>query len=474
MPNTFSKSADKHNEACESAVYKALTTARNVQQPRPDHAAQMGQHRVGHSFLQAMFWRDESGQTLVLAAVCMVVLIAILGLSIDAGVLRYQKRLMQNAADAAALAGALELVACGSTANCEAMQTAAQDALTENGLPGSTVLTNCATNSNTKLTITVNNPPCALSGDPNKGSNNYVEVVVSQPVATVFAKIFGVNTVPIAARAESTRSAPPCVYFLSQDSTQPSLSVTNQTIQTTCTFYLGLSYSFAGNASSTGSAYLVAGAASNSTGSVTPAATFNAAPLGNPLSNLSPPTHGSCVSTNPNITSAENLEPGTYCGTVTINTNATVTFAPGLYIILGSLSINGPTLTGSGVTFYLSQGNGYSYGNSSISNVNATLSAQTTGSLQGILFFSDPSLPAGKAGLSFASWNPGSRLDGILYLPGQELFASNVTLEGNEYFGVVADYCSMNNTTFVPGTNYTSLSGGNPFLSVQTGVAIVQ
>ena len=455
-------------------MYKPLTTVRDSQQPQLDRAPLIDQYRGDHSFLQTMFWRDESGQTLVLAAVCMVVLIAMLGLSIDAGMLRYQKRLMQNAADAAALAGALELAACGSTANCAAMRTAAQDALTENGFPGSTLLTNCATSPNTKLTITVNNPPCALSSDTNKGNNNYVEVVVSQPVATVFAKILGVNTVLIAARAEATRSAPPCVYFLSQDSIQPSFSVTNQTIQTSCTFYLGLSYSFAGNASSTGSSYLVAGAAANSTGSVTPAATFNAAPLPNPLSDLSAPTPDSCAYVNPMIIGPANLQPGTYCGTLTITTNATVTFAPGIYIILGSLYVNGATLTGSDVTFYVSQGNGYSSGNSTIVNVNATLSAPTSGNLQGILYFSDPSLPAGKAGLSFKDWNPATRLDGILYLPGQELSASDVTLEGNNYFAVVADYCSMNNTNFLPSTNYSSLSNGNPFLSVHTGVSIVQ
>lgn len=118
---------------------------------------------------------SENGQTLVLAAVLLPVLMGMLGLSIDVGILRYQKRLMQNAADAAAIAGALEISACGSTSNCTAMKTAAQSALVENGLTGSSLLANCATRG-TVLQITVNNPPCAVSSDPNSGSSSYVEL----------------------------------------------------------------------------------------------------------------------------------------------------------------------------------------------------------------------------------------------------------------------------------------------------------
>lgn len=474
-PHTSFASADKPSEAMEKhAVYKVSTTVQGHQRPRSVRALVATSFVAGQEKLRASFWTEESGQTLVLAAVCMLVLVGFLGLSIDAGVLRYQKRLLQNVADAAALAGSLEIAACGTTANCSAMQTAAQDALTENGFTGSTLLKNCATSTSSKLTITLNNPPCAISTDANKGNDSYVEVVVSEPVSTVFASLLGVKTVTIAARAEATQAASPCVYFLSLDYTGASLSATNQTIQAACTFYMGLSYSLTGGASSTGSTFLVAGSASSSTGTVTPTATFNSATLANPLSTLSAPTYSSCTYTNYKVTAAASLQPGTYCGGLTIDTSSNVTLASGTYIILGALSINGPTLTGSGVTFYLSQNSKYSYGASSIQNVNATLSAPTSGSLQGILYFSDPSLPAGDAELSLQNWNPGTRLDGILYLPGQELYVSNVTLEGNAYFGVVADYCAMNNTSFLPSTDYSSLSNGTPFSSVKTGVAVVQ
>ena len=421
------------------------------------------------------FWKDESGQTIVLAAVCMILLVGMLGLSIDAGVLRYQKRQMQNLADASALAAALELSACAGTSDCSAMQTAAKAALTENGCTAS-LLTKCATRSGTKLELTMNNPPCALSSDPNTGSSSYVETIVSEPVSTVFAKTLGVSTVSVLARAEAMIPPTPCVYFLSLHSTQPSLSAGNQTIQTTCPYYLGLSYDFTGGATSSGSPYLIAGSSSSSTGTVSPTPSFNVTAQADPLSTLSAPAGANtCTYTNyPTVTGAASLKAGTYCGGLTINTSSTVSLASGTYIILGALSINGPTLTGSGVTFYVSQNGTYSYGASTIANVNATLSAPTSGSLQGILYFSDPSLPTGKAGLTLTNWNPGTRLDGILYLPGQELTASNVTLEGNNYFGIVVDYCSMNNTAFEPSNDYTSLAAGTPFPSVQQVAVLVQ
>jgi Flp pilus assembly protein TadG len=434
-------------------------TCRNV----PDHA------------IRTSFWVDESGQTLVLAAVCMVTLVGMLALSIDAGLLRYQKRQIQTMADAAALAAALEVPACAGTTNCAAMQTAAKGALTENGF-SSTVLTNCATRSGTKLELTVNNPPCALSSDPNSGNSNYVETIVSEPVPTVFAKLLGVNSVAVVARAEALKQPYPCTYFLSQSSTQPSLSLINQTISANCIFYLGLSYEFSGS-SSTGSTYLVAGAASSSTGAVSPAPIFNYPRLSDPLSGLVGPPYGSCTQTNYTVQTSRSLPSGTYCGTLTIGQSSgsaiNVTLS-GTYIVLGQLNIDNAVLSGSGVTFYLSQGNGYNYGASTISNLNANLSAPTSGSLQGILYYVDPTLPAGKAGLSVSNWNPGTRLDGILYLPGQKFSASNVTLQGTSYFGIVADYAAMNNTNLTPSTDYSALQNGTPFTTSRKAVANVQ
>ncbi len=75
--------------------------------------------------------RSESGQVLVLVAVAMLGLIATLGLVLDGGNLYLQRRALQNAADAGAMAGARELALGHTTAQAEI--TARDYAQTRNG-----------------------------------------------------------------------------------------------------------------------------------------------------------------------------------------------------------------------------------------------------------------------------------------------------------------------------------------------------
>ena len=62
--------------------------------------------------------RSESGQAVIVTAVMMAVIIGFLGLGIDVGNLRYAKRKLQLAADAAATAAGMEIYQCGATVGC--------------------------------------------------------------------------------------------------------------------------------------------------------------------------------------------------------------------------------------------------------------------------------------------------------------------------------------------------------------------
>ena len=84
----------------------------------------------------------QAGQSLVFVALGMVVLIGILGLAIDIGYYRYVRRELQTAADAAALAGAMDL-------SYSDVTTAAQAASSENGFA----------NGSNGVAVTVYNPP---------------------------------------------------------------------------------------------------------------------------------------------------------------------------------------------------------------------------------------------------------------------------------------------------------------------------
>ncbi len=145
-------------------------------------------HKIVHREPRRL-WQDESGQTLVLAAVCFAVLVAFLGLAVDVGHLRYAKHHLQLAADAAALASGLEMRVCGSATPCSAMASAVQSSLAENGFATASVVYNCATAGASPLVVMLNLPPCSLgASDMNQGRTGYLEVLLQQQVASYFAR----------------------------------------------------------------------------------------------------------------------------------------------------------------------------------------------------------------------------------------------------------------------------------------------
>jgi len=120
--------------------------------------------------------RAERGQTLVVVAVMIVVLIAFLGLVIDGGNVYAQRRQLQNAADAAALAGARAQLLKGTAA----VASAASQYATANGADGCEVVT-------TTNTVTAN---------------------VSKTVETFFVRVVGINSMPVGASATAAISTP--------------------------------------------------------------------------------------------------------------------------------------------------------------------------------------------------------------------------------------------------------------------------
>ena len=378
-----------------------------------------------------------------------LVLLSCCGLIVDLGTFELTRLQMQNAADAAALGAELS-VKGGGLASAGLLE-AAQNGFT-NGVNG--------------VTVTIVTPPAAGS---YTGSTNAIQAVVTKQVSGMFLR----NNLTLKAQATAFGVATPCVYFMNQASGTTTLNAINQTIVASCPFYIGRNYYFNGGSSSSGSQFFVASAAANSSGSISPSAAFGAPTLSDPLAYLAPPAIGACTYTNLTVSAKTTLLPGVYCGGLTITTSATVTLSPGTYIVLGSLFINGPTLNGAGVTFYISQAYGYTAGPSMIENVNQTMSAPTTGALQGILYYSDRTLPAGQVSLTMQYWNPGSRTDGIFYMYGQALTVV-CNLQPINYLGVVADHIQINNAGFAAAANYSTLANGNPFRPNGGGAGLVE
>jgi hypothetical protein len=387
---------------------------------------------------------------LVYGAGLVLVLLSCCGLILDLGSFEITKLQMQNAADAAAIGAVLAQENGGSIS--AGLQEAAQNGFTD-GASG--------------VTVSIASQP---SGGSYANSTYAIQSVVTKKVSGLLLR----TNFTLKAQATAFGVPIPCVYFLNQSSAHTTLLAVNETFVGTCPLYAGYNYNFNGGSSSSGMQFFVSSRSGNSVGVVSPNPAFGTPALSDPLAYIASPTVSGCNFVNDTVVAATTLLPGTYCGGLTITTSATVTLTPGVYIILGALNINGPTLKGPGVTFYLSQGNGYTYGASMIQNVNSVLSAPTTGTYQGILYFSDRTLPAGQANLTMQNWNPGSKTDGIVYLYNQELLLSNLTLKPVNYFGVVADYISVHNTGFNPAADYSTLAAGNPFHPVGGSAGIVE
>jgi len=149
---------------------------------------------------------SRSGQAIVIMALAMVAICGMLALAIDAGRLYFQRRLMQDAVDAGALAGAQSLV--GTVAN-------------PNGLPNyalyyalddtfATFNLNPANNDPNSgyYTSPVNNTVTDTEGGytvtavaPSGYNNKQVQVTVSFNAVATFVEILGFNQVNIVATA---------------------------------------------------------------------------------------------------------------------------------------------------------------------------------------------------------------------------------------------------------------------------------
>lgn len=353
---------------------------------------------------------DQNGQTIIMAAFLMPVLMCFLALALDMGLMFRAQRQMQIAADSAALAGAEELNYGDITAAARA--DAASNGVTH-GVGGATVV--------------VNVPP--LQG-PHAGDPAFVEAVASQPQPTFFLGVLNRNSMTVGARAVAGRGPTNnCMYTLNPTGTDISVSNGVKVDIPGCAIFSNSSSST--SMTVTGGATLnaqginlVGGYTINNGAHMTPTTpATGVAPASDPLSYLQPPSYSpsSCLP-NPNFGWGSHIiGPGgsgiaCYNG-LTIANGGTLNLQPGVYVINGALTFaGGTTTTGSGVTFYFPPG-----GSLSVSNgISFNLSAPTDGTYNGILFYQD------RANSNPATFEGGanSSMNGILYFP-----AANVTLE---------------------------------------------
>jgi Flp pilus assembly protein TadG len=118
---------------------------------------------------------NRAGTILVITAIVMIALVGLLGLVVDAGQLMTAHREIQNSADAAATAAAMDLL---------------------NGASNSTAITTGTTfvqqyNGKTNATVVINIPP--VTG-PHLGDSRFAEATVTNTVTTRFIQVVGIGT----------------------------------------------------------------------------------------------------------------------------------------------------------------------------------------------------------------------------------------------------------------------------------------
>jgi hypothetical protein len=137
---------------------------------------------------------------------------------------------------------------------------------------------------------------------------------------------------------------------------------------------------------------------------------------GDPLASLTPPAVGTQTAFNPT-----NITPGTFDNKgISLSGNNTYNFPAGTYVLDGgSFGCTGtPTITGTGVTFYFTNGATWNC----TGNVTVELTAPSSGTYAGVLMYQDPNDTNGPS----IGGNNSSYFDGALYFP-----KSEVTFFGN-------------------------------------------
>lgn len=410
------------------------------------------------------FLKDEQGQASILLAVCMVAIVGIAGLAVDVGHLRYAKRELQTLADSAALAGATEITHCDGSDNCDAMQTAVQQSATENGTTLGAFLTQCS-GSVSGLTLELNNGPCALgSSDPNSDDANYVETVVTQSEPMYFARILGLRSMTITARAEAKLgNSPFCVMAKHMTLNSGShLTASCGVVSNGC-----IASNNINGAHVTSTQFDIdCSSLPNNTNNLNPQPTLISTPVPDPLAWVTndnswslPSCYNSCYNTSTNSNTL--LYSGLTYGGVNVN-SGTLTLSPGTYYFTGNLIVNsGASLQGTGVTIYFTSG-ATMMANSGSS---VSLTAPTNGSLAGILFYQDPSDTA----QMILDSGSGGVYQGAVYLP-QGSLDFNSGAQATAY--TIID---VNSLTIDSGgqlnDDYSSLANGSPAKST-TGTLV--
>lgn len=371
------------------------------------------------------FVTATEGAISIYFAILLPVIIGFIALATDTGVWFIDQRNLQSTADVTALTIAHEEDLSNDT-------TLYNLAVTEGARHGFSAAND--------TTFDVNVPP---TSGAYAGRSNTVEVLLSQIQPRFFSVLHTTEDPTANARAVAQRITSKDVCVLALDphadesvdfSGSPDVGLTGCVVATNSDSENALNINgnvnlsaesiyTVGNYTTTGTSYTL---------DLQEEAITHAPPVEDPYADLSEPSYGGCDHTNERASGTTTLSPGVYCGDLTINANADVTFSPGTYYIHGGqFKVNGNTsLVGSGVTFVLT-GSGSDIAKIDMNgSADVNLTAPSTGDYAGILMYQDRDAPTDVTNQINGSIV--NNLQGTLYFPNQKVdFSGNSGISSN-------------------------------------------
>lgn len=424
------------------------------------------------------FQRDERGTVAILMGFLLIPLVGALGIGVEVSNWYLKTRAMQNAADAAVIAAAIN---GGATYATEAAAVAALYGFV-NGV--------------NNVTITSSNSAACPSGGNNCYSvsiSGYVPLYLSQVVGfTGNATINGTPEKLVAASAVAGPGATPAQFCL--------LALGSPGIRTNGAPKANMQCNVMSNSNATCNGHNLGapiGAAAGTNNSCGVTQYSNVPPAADPYAGLAsniPPNPCSSYPQEPSKKSGPalpttNLWSGSkslsgnvfVCGDLQLTGNVSVDAQAGAVLVIenGQLDTNGytfQTTKGSGLTIIFTGTNG-SYTHAPTGGGTIDVAAPTSGVWSGVAIYQDPSLTSG-VDISAAGNSPSWAITGLVYLPKASVTLSgavNKSANGQSCFVLVVNDITVNGTGMILPNGQcipagllnmptTSIPGGTPTL----------
>lgn len=378
------------------------------------------------------FLRSTGGNASMVFGLSLVAIVTVVGGALDFMNATSVKTDMQDALDAAVIAGVTQSSQMEDTAR----KTFARNV--DDGLSGASQ-TYASTSSSTSSPAA---DVLTLTGTATAEAPTYLLKIVGMDRVKLTATSTAVNTISKAAR--------PCIYVLDPSGSQALLVNSGaNVVAPNCEIHVKSAANpaaiFNSGSSLNFRKVCIKGANVIRNATTVPQLELNCKAEDDPYAGTLPtPASATCTQSNGNYNGATvNMTPGVYCGWFNFNnSNARVNFASGVYVIKnGGWNVNGGTWTGSGVTFYFADTSKIQFN----SGISAALSAPTSGTYKDILMYEAAGLSKSQFVLNDSVAN---KLTGLIWLPSRELTLNAKSGVESDSLTLVTWRLILNNTAW--------------------------